>query len=36
MSKAPDNVVAEEREKLEKYQEMMNTVSERLEQMKNR
>lgn len=36
MSKAPDNVVAEEREKLAKYQEMMNTVSERLEQMKNK
>lgn len=36
MSKAPENVVAEEREKLAKYQEMMNTVSERLEQMKNR
>ncbi len=36
MGKAPENVVAEEREKLAKYQEMMNTVSERLEQMKNR
>ncbi len=36
MSKAPENVVAEEREKLAKYQEMMNTVSERLEQMKNK
>ena len=36
MSKAPENVVAEEREKMAKYQDMMNTVSERLEQMKNR
>jgi len=36
MGKAPENLVAEEREKLAKYQEMMNTVSERLEQMKNR
>lgn len=35
MSKAPENIVIEEREKLEKYQSMMEKVVERLEQMKN-
>jgi len=36
MSKAPENVVAEEREKLEKYQLMMEKVVERLEALKNK
>ncbi|HBD63024.1 MAG TPA: hypothetical protein DC038_01175, partial [Clostridiales bacterium] len=35
-SKAPENVVAEEKEKLEKYQSMMDKVLERLEQLKNK
>jgi len=34
MSKAPENVVNEEKEKLQKYQLMMEKVLERLEQMK--
>ncbi|HPB79350.1 MAG TPA: hypothetical protein PK516_03715, partial [Sedimentibacter sp.] len=34
MSKAPENVVNEEKEKLQKYQMMMEKVLERLEQMK--
>ncbi|QSX05357.1 valine--tRNA ligase [Sedimentibacter sp. zth1] len=36
MSKAPENVVAQERAKLTKYQEMMNAVTERLGHMKNK
>ncbi len=33
MSKAPENKVAEEREKLEKYTQMMEQVNERLAQL---
>jgi valyl-tRNA synthetase len=36
ISKAPENVVNEEKEKLEKYQSMMDKVIERLEQLKNK
>lgn len=36
VSKAPEKVVAEEKAKLVKYQDMMNAVVERLEKMKNR
>ncbi|WP_313342120.1 valine--tRNA ligase [Sedimentibacter sp.] len=35
MSKAPENVVKEEKEKLDKYQSMMDKVVERLEQLNN-
>ena len=34
MSKAPEIVINEEKEKLQKYQLMMGKVVERLEQMK--
>ena len=34
MSKAPESVVNEEREKLQKYQLMMEKVVERLDHMK--
>ncbi len=36
VSKAPENIVNEEKEKLEKYQSMMDKVLERLEQIKNK
>ncbi|HBV68731.1 MAG TPA: valine--tRNA ligase, partial [Clostridiales bacterium] len=36
ISKAPESVVAEEKEKLEKYQSMMDKVFERLEQLKSK
>jgi valyl-tRNA synthetase len=36
ISKAPESVVNEEKEKLTKYQSMMEKVSERLEQLKNK
>lgn len=36
MGKAPENVVKEEKDKLAKYQSMMDKVVERLEQLKNR
>ena len=36
MSKAPDNVVNEEKEKMTKYQSMMDKVVERLEHMKSK
>jgi valyl-tRNA synthetase len=36
MSKAPESVVEEEKEKLHKYQSMMEKVLERLNQMQNK
>ncbi len=36
ISKAPEKVVAEEKEKLAKYEEMLKTVSENLEKLKNK
>ena len=36
MSKAPENVVNDEKEKLAKYQSMMDKVTERLEQLKKK
>ena len=35
ISKAPESKIAEEKEKLEKYTQMMNQVTERLEQLGN-
>jgi len=36
LSKAPESVVEEEKEKLQKYQSMMEKVLERLDQMQNK